>query len=836
MPVAIPASAETSEQRLRRLCGELRERLHAGQAAAMEELLSREPHLAEEPESVLELLYTEFVVREEQGAPLSADEWRQRFPQWHERLVRLIEVHRALHSQAALETSGSTATHAAGGASDGAVENADTPPTESGRYELLEEIGRGGMGVVYKARQAALDRIVALKMILAGEYADPAERRRFIREAQLAARLTHPQIVQVFDVGELDGRPYLAMEYVPGGSLADRLSHGPLAPQVAARLASVLARAIDHAHQQGVIHRDLKPANILLPQPKDDVCDCKVADFGLAKAASSDGPARPAAPSTAVLGTPSYMSPEQAGSRAHAISPQTDVYALGAILYESLTGRPPFQGDSPLETLEQVLALEPVPPSRLQPKTPRDLETICLKCLAKEPARRYATAAALADDLDRHLSGRPIAARRAGPLERTVKWSRRRPAVALLLAALALTVVVSFAAVTAAWRSAVAALAAKEAARRGEADARERAEAHLAEKLIVLADLAWKSNDSAKAREYLGEVQAARRTDRWFALQRACTAQQWSWQLESNVIDVAFDPAGKLAAATTENGKVVVWDVLTGSERMQSYRPRQSASFAALAFTADASQLVRAYARSSSPKTGVPDLLHWQLIDSANGETLQQRTIRGNYLTVRLDNHGQFVLASDRSSSELCVWNVFNGDQVLRLHLSYDFSDAAFTSDGERIIAPEFDGGIRTWKLTDGQRLHEWEGGSTGYAPLAINPTDTRVVLALHGNVVQVPLQVRDVASGRIVATINTQHNRINDVAIHPSGKWVASVGADGLAVVWNSASGEEALTLRGHVDSVDTIEFSPDGRHLLTGSRDRTVRLWKFLPPDDKR
>ncbi len=834
MPVSTPASAETSEQRLRRLSAELRERLLAGQTAAIEEMLDREPHLAEEPDAVLELLYCEFLFREAQGVPLSADEWQRRFPQWHERLARLIEVHRALHGQAALETAGPAATHADGEARPSQGESPDESHIESGRYELLEEIGRGGMGVVYKARQLALDRTVALKMILAGEYADPAERRRFVREAQLAARLTHPQIVQVYDVGELEGRPYLAMEYVPGRSLAERLADGPLAPQVAARLVSVLARAIDHAHRQGIIHRDLKPANLLLLRADEDVCDCKVADFGLAKATHPDGAAQP--PTAAVLGTPSYMAPEQAGSRWQEIGLRTDVYALGAILYESLTGRPPLQGDSPLETLEQVLTLDPVPPSRLQPKTPRDLETICLKCLAKEPARRYTTAAALADDLDRHLSGQPILARRAGPLERAVKWSRRRPAVALLLAALALTVVVSFAAVTAAWRSAVAALADKEAARRDEADARERAEANLADKLIALADLAWKNNDSAKAREQLAEVPIPRRTDRWFALQRACTAQQWSWQVESILTDVAFDPAGKLAAATTENGKVVVWDVLTGAERMQSYRPRRSASFAALAFTPDASQLVRAYLRSSSTKTGVPDLLEWQSIDLATGKSLEQQTIRGNYGTVRLGNHGQFVLANDRSSSELCVWNVLNGEQVLRLHLPYDFSDAAFTSDGERIIAPEYDGGIRTWKLKDGQRLQQWEGGSTGYAPLAINPTGKHVVLALHGNVLQVPLQVRDVASGAIVATINTPHNQINDVAIHPSGNWVASVGPDGLAVVWDSASGEEVLTLRGHVNSVDTIEFSPDGRHLLTGGRDCTVRLWKFLPPEDGR
>jgi len=293
-------------------------------------------------------------------------------------------------------------------------------------YELLEPIGRGGMGEVVLARQRGLGRIVALKRIRSGADASPNERARFQAEAAAVARLHHSNIVQIFDVGQLEGEPYLTMEFVPGGSLADRLAGGPLPAKDAARLLEPLARALQHAHEAGIIHRDLKPANILI----DDDGTPKLADFGLAKRLdASSGPTR----SGALLGTPSYMAPEQAEGRTQAIGPGTDVYALGAILFECLTGRPPFQAPTPLETLDQVRSCEPPPPSRLQPGVPKDLQTICLSCLAKEPNRRYASAQALAEDLGRFLRGEPIHARPVGRLARVFKWARRRPSQAALV-------------------------------------------------------------------------------------------------------------------------------------------------------------------------------------------------------------------------------------------------------------------------------------------------------------------------------------------------------------------------------------------------------------------
>jgi tetratricopeptide (TPR) repeat protein len=309
-------------------------------------------------------------------------------------------------------------------------------------YDLMRELGRGGMGVVFLARQLRLNRLVALKMPPAG--LDVEEWCRFRTEVKAAARLQHPHIVQVHETGEHQGRPFLVMELVEGGSLAQKLAQAPLAARPAAELLEKLARAVHYAHERGVIHRDLKPANVLLTEDGTP----KVTDFGLAKRRAetheAGGESSAARTRTGViLGTPNYMAPEQSAGRGKEAGPATDVYSLGAILYECLTGRPPFQGASALETMQQVLHDDPVPPHKRKPGVPRDLETVCLKCLAKEPRRRYASALDLADDLRRHLDGRPVVARPIGPAARAWRWTRRNPRAATLTLAVLLALLLA---------------------------------------------------------------------------------------------------------------------------------------------------------------------------------------------------------------------------------------------------------------------------------------------------------------------------------------------------------------------------------------------------------
>jgi serine/threonine-protein kinase len=418
-----------------------RERWHVGERRPVEAYLELYPHLRDDFEYALELIYGEYLLREERGESADLGAYCGRFPAYAQRLKFQVDLHEALR---ATRPSGPVE------ADQGLTTTTDTPRRRDRgwpalpNYEVLEKLARGAMGVVYKARQKGLDRLVALKMILAGAHASDEERRRFRSEAEAIARLGHANVVGIYEVGEVDGQAFLSLEYVDGGSLADRLRTQPLPPRQGAELVRTLAAAIHAAHQAGIVHRDLKPANVLLTAAGVP----KIGDFGLAKRLDAafvhTNPGE-------LLGTPAYMPPEQAAGQAREVGPAADIYSLGAIFYECLTGQVPFRAASLADLLELVRHAEPVPPTRLNARIPRDLETICLKCMQKESAHRYSTAQELADDLQCFLADRPIRARPPGMLERFAKFTRRNRALVAGTATVFLILVVGVVSTTAGW-------------------------------------------------------------------------------------------------------------------------------------------------------------------------------------------------------------------------------------------------------------------------------------------------------------------------------------------------------------------------------------------------
>ncbi len=414
------------------------QRWRAGDRTPVEEFLNRHPSLSHDTETVLVLIYGEVLLREELDGTLpELSEFAQRFPSLTDALTAQFDLHRTLQSA-----------------------NGVAPPEIPG-FHIVRELGRGGMGVVYLARDEKLNREVAVKVLLSGEFASELARQRFRTEAEAVARLKHPNIVEVHAFGETDGRPYLVLEFIAGGGLDQRLKTAALEPRVAAETLARLADAVDHAHRNGILHRDLKPANILLSgvrsqesgvggrgatlTPDSCLLTPKVSDFGLAKRLDASVGVTE---TSQLLGTPSYMAPEQCRG-AKDVGPAADVYSLGAILYECLTGRPPFKAATPIETIAQVMDREPVAPGALNPAVPRDLETVCLKCLSKEPAKRYGSAGELADDFRRYLDGRPVVARPVGTIGKTWRWAKRRPALAGMAAALAILIPAALVGITA---------------------------------------------------------------------------------------------------------------------------------------------------------------------------------------------------------------------------------------------------------------------------------------------------------------------------------------------------------------------------------------------------
>jgi WD40 repeat protein len=635
-------------------------------------------------------------------------------------------------------------------------------------YDVLEELGRGGMGVVYRAWQLRPRRVVALKMILAGDHAGPEALARFEVEAEAVARLQHPQIVPIYEVGEHYGRPYFTLEYLPGGSLERKLTGTPQPAGGAAELVETLARAMHHAHGQGIVHRDLKPANVLLSADGTP----KITDFGLAKLLAGGGGVQ--TQSGAILGTPSYMAPEQAGGKRQEIGPAVDVYALGAILYELLTGRPPFRGETPLETLHQVQAQEPVPPSRLQPRLPRDLTTICLKCLAKEPRKRYASAAALADDLHRFLANRPIQARRTGVPERAWRWCRRNPGLAGLAATVVLLLVlVALGSSVVAWWL------------RQERD-------------IALGHETEAYFAQASAGRWSGQLGR-----RFASLQALDRAAQVSARLEP-------DPDWALHLRNETIGCLVLADLrMTG--QWDGFPPgtERVAFDAALQRYARCDQQGRISIRRVKDDTEIA-----QLPGLASGSWGLLFSPDGNFL------------ATLHPPGRLRVWHLGRNQAVLeppdKVH-SLDFSP----DSRQLAVGHPADGSISLYALASGERVGHLAAGPTPDR-LAFHPDGRQLAVASHLG--QPAVHVRDLSTGKVLVDL-PHPDGVWAIAWRGDGKLLAAGCQDRRIYVWDMTVHKQIAVLEGHTTGAITdLAFNHAGDLLASTSWDSTVRLWDPL------
>ncbi len=694
-----------------------------------------------------------------------------------------------------------------------------------GDYELLEEIARGGMGIVYRARQTSLNRLVALKLISVGALATPELVKRFKAEAEAAASLSHPNIVPIYEVGEHEGQQYFSMGLIEGPNLRAAVKGGEFrnpnseirtgnqpkaassfTPKQAAQLLVTVARAVHYAHQRGVLHRDIKPGNILL----DGKGVPHLTDFGLAKLVEGESTLTH---SHAVLGTPAYMSPEQARGSAREVTTAVDVYGLGAVLYEVLTGAPPFGGGTTLETIRQVLDGEPRRPSMLNRAVDRDLETICLKCLEKEAGRRYASAEALAEELERWLKGEPIRARRTGTGERFWKWVCRRPAVAAL-AALSLISIVTLA---------VSSTIAASQIRLGRDELRR----NLYASEMGQALNALRAGDLPRVRSLLGHQPRELRGFEWrYLAEQSRTQELATFRLRSEPYGCAVSPDGRHIAAM-DSEELSVWDVASG-QKVASFPKSPGTAFGAddLAFDPKGRILAVAMTGGSVSLWNVETL---QPIDATF--SIGQPNAHG----IAFSPDGRWLATAaglrygDGIPGGAKIWDTSTWTERYSLAGIRDWlTRVKFSPDGRWLAASGGGGFIKVWDVASGREEKELSGLRGTVFGLAFSPDGQTIAGADSDGMIR----FWEVGTWHEKRTFRGHDRMIHRLAFSPDGQLLASCSLDQTIRLWDVNTSELLHTLGGHSERVTSVHFLPDGSRLVSSSLDGTIKVWNSAIP----